>query len=684
MRSTRSPWVWCWWLVAAWLAGRALHLPVLQAAAGLVLVDLLPGLALLRLAGFAERGLAWTVLGAGTLSPPLIAAAGLLTGLAHGPIERVAAPLVLLSLVLVSLPRRASGGGAPPEWTRTEPQDRTVLFMGLGLAAVVALGLLNPRLARWSDSWFHAAVFNEIVRAGVPVSFPHFADGPLPYPWFFHVYLVAIRPIVHADPFLLMATLNLWTAFLWGAAIYTIARGFGVTARASVGSAIVAFVGVNPGGPLLFLAQGLVGETAGWATLRQMVSDANAVLIALQWHFPMFQASWLGRLWTPTAFNFALALSAFLLALSCELWRSASWRTTLLFAFGMTLLVHWHTLTALSLAIALAVGATLAALPRLRDDARGALGALARLGGSVIVAFVIGRPYLNLVTLGGDNKVMVLRLSPLNVAGLVISLGAVLALALWAQRALPARARGLWTGLVAGFTIPFLLFDLPGEAEEKLYYPLFLVAAAVAGIAFERLWRGRALARAAAFALIAGGVFNAAITAAGFLGDHRPLREMFDYPHANRARFCTPDEAAALQWIRESSPREAVFVQPLRPQGTEPILVLGGRRLFLGPAEAFYRATFFETSGRPPISLTVWEEVMRRDSVQRHAFSGDSLTAGELEYLRTRPWPVFFWWDSSMAEGRLSPTLRDTAVARLAFATHGVRLLELRPVAATR
>ena len=55
-------------------------------------------------------------------------------------------------------------------------------------------------------------------------------------------------------------------------------------------------------------------------------------------------------------------------------------------------------------------------------------------------------------------------------------------------------------------------------------------------------------------------------------------------------------------------------MQPLRPQGTEPILVHGGRRLFLGPAEAFYRATFFSTTGRPPIPLAIWDEVMRRDT----------------------------------------------------------------------
>jgi hypothetical protein len=36
------------------------------------------------------------------------------------------------------------------------------------------------------------------------------------------------------------------------------------------------------------------------------------------------------------------------------------------------------------------------------------------------------------------------------------------------------------------------------------------------------------------------------------------------------------------------------------------------------------------------------------------------------------------WWDSALAGGRLSPTLADTAVARVAFASPTVRVLELR------
>ncbi len=441
---------------------------------------------------------------------------------------------------------------------------------------------------------------------------------------------------------------------------------------------------MNPAGPLLFLAQGLVGETAGPAVLRQMVSDANTVLIALQWNFPMFQATWLGRLWTPTAFNFALASSAFLLALAFETWRAPSWRTTLLFAFGLTLLVHWHTLTALSVAIALAVGGVLGALPRLRDDARGAALALARLGASVVFAFVAAKPYLTMVTVGGNNKVMLLALSRLNLAGLVIAGGVVLVMAALAQSTLPPRARGLWTGLMVGLVLPCLFFDLPGEAEEKLFYPMFLVAVSVAGLTFERWRRGGALARAAAALLVAGGVGTAAITAAGFLGDHRPLRDMVDTPHMHRAWLYTPDESAALRWVRDRSPREAVFVQPLRKQGTEPILVHGGRRLFLGFAEVFYRATFFSPGSRPPIPEDVWSEVQRRDAVQKAVFADAPLSAADLEFLRTRPWPLYVWWDDSLATGTLSPTLRDTSVARIAFATPSVRILALRMAAPAR
>ena len=592
-------------LVALWWIAHALRLPLPAAVAGLVLVNFAPGWAAIRLAGFRGRSLAWRVTAAGVLSPPLLGALGLLAGLAGLAPEIVTWPVVALAVLLLFLPDRSR-----------EPREESPGIERALLAGLVALALLHPRLPRWSDSWFHAAVFHEVQRAGIHATFPHFADMPLPYPWFFHLYLVMAAPLVNGDPFVLIATVNQLTAFLLPVAFYALARALGMTPRIAARAPVAGVLGVNPLGPLILLVRSFTGETGGPEVLSRALADADAIQGGLAFHFPGFQTSWLARLWTPSAFNFGLVLAAFVLMLVPEYLRERRGRTLALFTTALALLLHWHTLTALHLSMGIAVGVAFAAAPRLRADGLRALG----------------------------------------------------------------RGERAWAvGALAGLAAPMLVFDLPGMADEKLYWPLFLPVAALAAPGLAALWSGASRGRALLAGLLALSVLNTGLTGFAFLRDSRSLRAMFDAGRPEGAAFYTPDERAALEWIRERSPRDAVFLQPLRPAGTEPILVHGERRLWLGFAEVFYRATFFESSRRPPIPQAVWDELQRRDAAQRRAFGAEPLTAAELDSLRARPWPLYVWWDSSLAGGRLSPTLVDTArVTREVFASPSVRILEVR------
>lgn len=658
-----------WWLTHAF----GLALP--RAVAGLVLVNFVPGFALVRLAGFGGRPLAWRVTAAGVLSPPLLGVFGLLAGLAGIVPGRVTWPVLALGLAVLLVPAR-----------RDEPREespgieRVLLGAGALLAALVAVALLHPRLPKWSDSWFHAAVFHEVQRAGIHATFPHFAGMPLPYPWFFHLYLVMASPLVHGDPFVLFATVNQLTAFLLPVAFYTLARALGLAPRTAAWAAVAGLLGVNPLGPLFLLLRTFTGETTGLAVLARALTDADAVQGGLTLRFPGFQTSWLARLWTPTAFNFALVLAAFVLATLLQYLREPRRRMLALFGGTLALLLHWHTLTALHLSIGIVAGVTCVAVARWRAEGLRALLPGVAVAAAMLVALLVSRPYLNAVTLGGSASVVHLRLVADNAAGLVFSMGPVLVAALLSLRALGERERAWALGALAGLAAAMLAFDLPGMADEKLYWPLFVPAAALAAPALAALASGGRTARALLAGVAALSVLNLVITGFGFLNDSRPMRTMFDAAHAERAAFYTPDEAAALEWIRTRSPRDAVFLQPPRPQGTEPILVHGERRLWLGFAGVFYRATFFETPQRPPIPQPVWDELLRRDAAQRRAFGADSLGADELGAWRARPWPLYVWWDSGLDGGRLSPTLADTVnVTRTVFSSPTVRILELRP-----
>ena len=608
------------------------------------------------------------------LSPPLLAAAGLFAGLAGIGPERAAWPAVLLAAALHLVPVRARE-------TREESPglERVLVAAGAMLAALVAAAFLNPRLPRWSDSWFHAAVFHEVRRAGIHATFPHFADMPLPYPWFFHLYLVMAGPVIHRDPFVLLATVNQLTAFLLPVAFYSLARALGLPARTAAWAPVAGLLGVNPLGPIVLLVRSFTGVTVGLPVLLRAFANADAIQGGLALRFPGFQTSWLARLWTPSAFNFALVLAVFVVVLLLQYLRERSGRTLAMFATATALLLHWHTLTALHLSIGLAAGVACAALGRLRADGPRALLPGAAVAAAMLVAYLATVPYLRSVTLGGSASVMHLRLLPGNLFGLVISMGPVLLAAFLSLRSLGGSERAWAVGALAGLALPMLSFDLPGMADEKLYWPLFVVAAPLAAPALAALASGARRGRVLLASLLALAVLDNAVTGVAFLGDSRPMRAMFDVEHPERAPFYTADERAALDWIRTRTPRDAVFLQPLRAAGTEPILVHGERRLWLGFAEVFYRATFFETADRPPVPRPVWDELVRRDELQKRAFGADPLPAADLDSLRARPWPVYVWWDSSLAGGRLSPTLADTVrVTRAAFVTPTVRILELR------
>lgn len=657
---------------AGWLA-HSIGLPVLGPLAGFLLANLSPGLALVRWTGFGGRPLAWRVLAGGALSPPLLAAAALLAGLAGAAPERVGEVVVGLSVLAHLVPR-------PSREPREESPgiERVLVAAGAALAGLVALALLHPRLPRWSDSWFHAAVFHEVQRAGIHAGFPHFADMPLPYPWFFHLYLAVASPFVSDDPFVLLATVNQLAALLLPAAFYALARALGLPARTSAWAAVAGLLGPNPLGPAILVVRAFTGETGGLEVLARALADADAVQGAMALRFPGFQTTWLARLWTPTAFNFALVLAVLVLVLLVQHLREPRGRTLALFGGALALLLHWHTLTALHLSMGIAAGVAAAALPRLRAEGVRALRPGLAVAAVMLAAYLASRPYLDAVTLGGSASVVKLRLVTDNLAGLVVSMGPLALAAAWSLRALGARERAWAAGALLGLGAPMLLFDLPGMADEKLYWPLFLPVAALAAPALEALASGRAVARTALGALLALSVLGNALTAHAFWHDARPLRAMFDVEHPERAPFYTRDEAAALEWIRGRTPRDAVFLQPLRPAGTEPVLVHGERRMWLGFAEVFYRATFFDAPGRPPIPRPVWDELRRRDALQRRVFAGAPLPAGDLADLRARPWPVYVWWDSALAGGRLTPTLADTSIARVAFASPTVRVLELR------
>jgi hypothetical protein len=662
--------VWLFARLAGW------HVPML--VTGMALACLLPGLALVRLAGGAGGSGLWTFFAAATLSPPLLALAAGLASFPGRPVAVAGQVVLALCAALALLPGHRAGARSVAEERSPAPEDSLALAVGVVLAAVVAIGFLHPYVRMWSDSWFHAAMFQEVLRAGVPPEYPHFAGNVVPYPWFFHVFLVAASGLAGDDPFALMAALNTWSALLFPIGGYLLARALGLAPRASAWSALVAALGTNPFGIVWFLGLGLVGMTRGPNVLAAGIADCNQGMYALAFRFPYFQSSLLARFWTPTAYDFGLALLLLVLLALLTAWQRPRLRSAAGFGGALLLLLFWHTLTALQLSIGIAAGVALATLAALRGSGGAVLRRATLIAAAGALAFVLAQPYLRFVTVGGSpGQMMRLRLVVPNAVGLALSMSAVAFAGVFGLRRLPADRRGLASGLALGLLAPFLFAQLPGRAGEKFYFPLYLVLAAAAGAVVSAAWSRGGWLRLGLAGVSVLALGNAAVTSVAFMGDPRSLRSMFAEVRPGDPAFLTADEAAALRWIRERSPRDAAFLQSPRPFGTEPILTLGCRRLYLGMAEPFYNEIQFRSTGHPSAPSAVWTELRCREALQCAVFSGRALAPDSLALLRGFPRPLYIWWDARLGGGLLSPTLRAPGgITRTVFGTRQVRILE--------
>lgn len=640
---------------------------------GMLIAGLVPGLAFLRLLGLAspDRASRWAL--AAALGVPLSAA---LTCL--GALGGLSPPLGLAAVAVASALVCALSGRPG----RGDDRGIAIAAIAIASAALVLVPEFSPFVRNWSDAWFHGAVYSNVVERGVPPDFPHFAGQPLPYPWLFHVWLAGLGGWLDRDPFVLMAALNVFTALMLPATVWALARSMGVSAGAASGAAVAFMIGINPMGAVILLGRAFTGETRGLQALMPALHDSNTIIWSLAHNFSGFDGSLWARLWTPTAFNFALVITGGVACLAIELWRSGERRHAVGLALAAAGLFLWHTLTAYAMGIGI-VGATACALlaPSREVPFRARVIRAVAMGAALVAGYAVALPYLRLVTQGmGGGQLLRFHLSQLNLHALVLASGPLTLCAAWsiARRAIDARVMAWCVGLVLTMLAAFLIFDLPGIAEEKLFYPPVLVLAALAGPAIAQAWSRGGLPRVALSLLAACGVVTTALAYYAFANDPRPVRELFTSDRTPGASVMTVDEVAAFQWMREGSPRDAVFLQWPRPYTNEPLLVHGGRRLYLGPAELFYRAIFFPSAGRAPASPAIWAELERRQRTQNAVFSDAPLPGDVLAELAQGPGPLYIWHDAQLGGGVLSPTVtRDSSRFTPAFVSPQVTIYRI-------
>jgi hypothetical protein len=394
--------------------------------------------------------------------------------------------------------------------------------------------------------------------------------------WAYHAMVLALGDLLDLDYFRVMAFVNLHALALLAVAAYRLAAIFrtGTAPRiTAVATILFAFNGAFWLFLPIKLAKVFIGYVRGFDELARMFTltplDLNSAYAFLDtYQNPVF---FLDKFMVATAFSIALSFMLAALSSACAFLSTSRPASLLALSGSVAGALLFHTYVGL-IALAAIVGAAVAIL-LFRSTVRGhtlrssLYPALCAAAGAAATA-----PFLFIVTRDRVGNGAALNVSLDRALAIAIPCALVLVLA-WRERkirndrSLPARflAFSALATLVA-----CLVVGLPGANDlAKPAFPVFLTVAVVAGFAIvddckSRTGRWRRTAPVLWVAL-----FAVPCNAIAFAG-------CFATPDGIAV---TSEEAALGRWVRQATPRRAVFIDE---PGRVSLLVTGPRRYFFG------------------------------------------------------------------------------------------------------
>jgi hypothetical protein len=511
---------------------------------------------------------------------------------------------------------------APAAAPSDAPGARAVWGWALAAAAFVALLLVtSPWLRVRSDTWVHAGIVWEILERGVWPDDPRFAGQPLPYVWFYNLFIAlagSLRP--EPQPFTTMATANVcWVAAQVGLG-WQLAWTVWREARTARAALPLLLTGLNAGALLLWplwFVRAFAGEVRGAAEAKRIWENAgwDRTDVLYQLGAPF---AWMVNGWDK--FTIGTALGYAYLLLLVALWAGArwlgderdlrpegappAWRWLLVAACAGAGMMLFHSVVGLSaVPVGIAACAALALLGMRRPDLAHPRRALA-LAAALAAGFALTLPYLQAMLRGWEPEQAGFRHEYLRFGWeMPWTLLTACGLVAWAAAAgvrrafVERRAAGVW--LVA-WTAPMLGFalvvHLPESNEMKFVWQVFAPLAILGAAGFPAMlaaWRSRLGRVGAALAVAFAFVLPSALLLRGFLAD----RSGATAAETQRA----PGDRELYAWVRTSTPARAVFVDH---GARDVLLVEGRRRLYAGTPHGPERSAF------PAVELARRREVM--------------------------------------------------------------------------
>ena len=554
--------------------------PTLAGVARLAFASTAPGWLLLALARRAlAADLEATSLRALALSPLVYALATLALRLGAGlDVERSAAGaawaicglLALVSLRGLRVSRPSARGAAAPG--RSAPDALLGLAPLAFFGALAAWVLATPGTRLSYHGLLHAGIVAQLVAGVVPPENPALAGEPIGFYWIYH-WLLAVQGELCGLSILETApTLNGVSLLVYVGASQRILRRFLAPRPALLASFAAGFAG-NLGFPLLFAAQVLregapaPGTHLPFELLELGLPAGDPRLVTL-----------LAKFLSMSGFPVGLACFAILLD---ELVPARGRRPQGAIVFlALCGAVLFHTTTALAAIPAL--GAAWLAAHATRDG-RTSARAVLPMAGTFVAALVATSPYLASVTVAShapspfppgrealayNLRGLLLGATPL---GIVVVLGA--------RRAWGSPTARFLLVATASLLAMGVLLALPDGNQ----YKLPLLAALPGGTLLFWSVRESAsrFARAVFVAAVGLALASHALTVAAYLRSNMPLWRHVAGDGGFLAFPGQPPLDAALRWLREHTPPDAVVLARPIPFGESPISAGSGRNDFV-------------------------------------------------------------------------------------------------------
>ena len=461
---------------------------------------------------------------------------------------------------------REEGAGLP----------KAILVVSIAFAGLVLLSYsINEYLLIRSDSWYHAAVINEVMARGIPPKEPLLADVPIKYMWFYHLFQALCIRFSGTALFNAMGLFNIINAFLFPCLLARFASYFTTKKYLIVLAALFAIAGLDSASWILWpivLIKAFTGDVTGMMEVRRIIGQITlngAEVIRFLNPMGAIQVNWSDKFLTITVFNYALNLflACLVLVLDRDFMKSSRWRSGFLIFIIILGTFLFHVVSGATLLFVL-FGSTILTYLRfrlIRKERYSISEDFVHLIPALIAASIAAYYFVSLTSVGNSESGhgLINNIFHFGLANILTIVFPLIILFFPARAALKKLLSGAdytskaMIGWILSLLVLNVFVNVGPVGEKKFVYFLFLVIGPP--IYIQIVEKIRAYSGGKRIMLIAAVIIlfvvPPVLTFRGFMMA-RPSEEV-----EVRRYNITDGDRAYFEWMRTHTPRDAVIIE---------------------------------------------------------------------------------------------------------------------------